>query len=154
MTALAHRPAAARANFTAWGMPVEIIAPQELLPGARALVHRLERLWNPTLAGSDLHRLYAVVGTMVPVEPETVALVELATRAAWRAPEPPLVLHDVVIDTRRYRVGLPADDLLDFRATVPALTAALLSHYLQEHGAETFEVRVGSVRRSATAAAA
>lgn len=139
--------AAGRTSFTAWGMPVEIIGPSALLPGARALVHRLERLWNPTLPDSDLHRLYALVGTMVTVEPETVALVELATRAAWRAPQPAMGLRDVVIDGRRNRVGLPAEDLLDFRATAPALTAALLTRYLQEHGAVATRVRVGDAVR-------
>ena len=104
-----------------------------LPPGARALVHRLERLWNPTLHGSDLYRLHTLVGTMVTVEAETVALVELATRAAWRRPSPPPALHDVVIDARRNRVGLPAGDLLDFAATVPVLTGALLARYLRVH---------------------
>ncbi|TQS45741.1 FAD:protein FMN transferase [Cryptosporangium phraense] len=101
----------------------------------QALVARLESLWNPTLPDSDLHRLYAGVGTMVPVEPETVALVELATRAARREPDPSPALRDVVIDRRHGRVGLPELDLLDLRAMAPVLTAALLGRYLEERAA-------------------
>ncbi|GAA3391974.1 hypothetical protein [Cryptosporangium minutisporangium] len=140
---------AAHEAFFAWSFPVEIDAPPALLPGARALVARLERLWNPTVDGSDLQRVYARIGTMVPVEPETVALVGLATRAAWRLPSPPMALHDVVIDARRNRVGLPDGDLLDFRVMVPVLTAALLVRYLDGNGADVVRVRVGDTLRVA-----
>ncbi|SHM93093.1 hypothetical protein [Cryptosporangium aurantiacum] len=146
MTVVDLHPRAHR-ELTAWGLPIEIDAPAALLPGARALVARLERLWNPALPGSDLHRAYSLLGTMVTVEPETAALVELAARAAWRHPHPPMALHDVIVDLRRNRVGLPDDELLDLRAMVPVLTAALLVRYLRENGAETVHVRVGDAVR-------
>ncbi|MFI5958606.1 hypothetical protein [Cryptosporangium sp. NPDC051539] len=137
----------ASATFTAWGAPVEITAPAALLPGCRALVARLQRLWNPTIPGSDLHRLYASVGTVVPVEPETVALVELAARAARHDPHPPRALHDVVVDPRHGRAGLPEPELLDFRTMIPVLTAALLVRFLQERGAGVARVRIGPTER-------
>lgn len=134
-------------EFTAWGLPVEIDAPAALLPGARALVTRLEHLWDPTIPDSDLHRLYASIGTVVSVEPETVALIELATRAAWRRPEPPAALRHVVIDLRHSWAGLPEAELLDVGAMAPVLTAALLVRYLQENGADAVRVRVGETVR-------
>ena len=55
MTALALRasaqPTVAHEAFFAWSFPVEIDAPSALLPGARALVARLERLEQPVKPG-------------------------------------------------------------------------------------------------------
>ena len=134
-----------RVAFTAWDAPVEIelAGPVNLLSGAQTLVERLESLWDPSARDSDVARMLALIGTMVPVEPETVALVELAARAAWRRPDAPFALHDVVIDRHRCRVGLPAEDLLDFDSMVPTLAAALLIRYLAENGASSVRVRVG-----------
>lgn len=143
-----------RTSFTAWNAPVEIemTGSVDLLSGARALVERLERRWDPASRDSDLHRLAAMAGTMVTVEPETLALVELAARAAWKRPDAPAALHDIVIDSRRDRVGLPADGLLDLRGMVPVLTAALLVRYLGEHGATSVRVRVDGIIRETRAA--
>jgi hypothetical protein len=145
-----HR-ASARIGFTAWGVPVEIEAPARLLPGARALVERLESLWDAEVHGSDLHRLDALAGTVVVVEPETVALIELAVLACRQGPQPPSALRDVVIDVRRNRVGLPEPELLDVRSMVPLLAAALLVRYLRGHGADVVRVRVGGTVRTAGA---
>jgi hypothetical protein len=145
---LGHR--AGRVAFTAWDAPVEIelAGPVNLLSGAQTLVERLESLWDPTGRDSDVARMLTMIGTMVTVEPETVALVELAARAAWRRPDPPFALHDVVIDRHRGRVGLPAADLLDLASMVPTLTAALLIRYLTENGASAVRVRVGQIVRT------
>jgi hypothetical protein len=135
-------------QFFAWDVPVSISAVGGSLDGARALVERLESLWDVSIADSDLHRVFAWLGTVVAVEPETVALVELAARAAWRQPKPPAALHDVVIDLRHSRVGLPGADLLDLDAMRPVLAVALVVRYFAENGASYVRVRVGDAVRT------
>lgn len=68
------------AHVLVWQEANPLVAPGDLLDLAEAELARLEQLWSRFRPDSDVARVSAAAGTLVPVAPDTITLLELARR--------------------------------------------------------------------------
>lgn len=77
----AFRVMGSDAHVLVWQERDPLDAPEDLLDRAEHSLRRLEQLWSRFIPTSDVCRINDADGALVPVAPETIALLTLANRA-------------------------------------------------------------------------
>jgi hypothetical protein len=124
---------------TAMGEPVWIIVVGDdpgLLDVGRARLNELAEKWTPQGQRSEIARLNAYPGVMLPMSADTMLLADVLTSG----PGPERLL----VDARHGAVGRTCDQELDLGQTALTLTSDLVIRDMLEAGAESASVRLGS----------
>ena len=120
------------------GEPVWIIVVGDdpgLLDVGRARLNELAEKWTPQGQRSEIARLNAYPGVMLPMSADTMLLADVLTSG----PGPERLL----VDARHGAVGRTCDQELDLGQTALTLTSDLVIRDMLEAGAESASVRLG-----------